>query len=1079
MSSKAALKTRLPPKLVRPTTTGAILRTRLFSQIDRLLRDRPSVWIVAAPGAGKTVLASTYVQQRQFDALWYRMDWTDRDPASFFYYLRSALISLNGRRRCSLPLLTTEYLSDLLGFAHRFFRQFFDCLPEHSAVVIDDFQEIARDAMVLGCLRVLFEELPSHVALIVTSRTDPPASLVREIATQRIGFVDGDSLKLTDGETRRIVNLRLKSKRALAHKLNETVDGWAAGVTLALEHFIRAGASTAFPKANAKEAVFDFFASEIFDQLPAETQRLLAALGRLPRFSQTMAQQLTQSSHVTEVLDYLHRHRVFTNRLEGIETTYEFHALFREFLQSRARLLIPAAERQTTALRAAALLEESGDIEESLSQYLVAGEPAPGIQMLVRHAPKLLGQGRGAAFRSLVETIPLDARGNFPWLGYWHCASLVPLMPTGVRRDLEAVYQQFRAGGDELGQICAASSIIEAYRLEHHDYRPCTEWMLALERLLEAIPTLTDDELTLRVYASLLTANILTRPAMTLLGRCVEVVGGLLDADVGAKEKVSAGTTLLYYACNSGELVLAQRVLAIVSPLAQRADVTPLIRLSWFGFVGLFHLHFTLDSAGASNRAAALAFDQAIEIAEAEGLLRSASSFVYMRACCAWIAGDVEGARVRSKALFTQLNLLPTLVASQVKQLVSMLALADGDINQAVEHAVGALAAAREANFFFLEATWTILHAFVLVESGAYQDLTCCLAQGRRLIADTYVEHYEADYLLIESYGAFRQDKRSEAISLLDQAFAKLDRWHVFGCRFLPGLLSRLCHEALVEGVRLEQVREFIQRFEVKPYTPDAETWPWPIRIFALGTFAIHIDGQPLAQSGKQPKRPLMLLKALVSCAERELSIADLSATLWPDLDGDSARSAFNMAVHRLRKLLRNERAISIRGGAIALDEACCWTDVRAFKALCARTKAAFNDVAVPSALIDLADRCLKLYRGELLASDEESPWLITQRDRLRSMLNQEIELIGAALESVEQWEAAVRLYQRSVDVDPLAEDHYRRLMNALSKQNKHTEAISTYRRCRQTLSVVLGVEPKPATKTLYESIRSAQSKSA
>ena len=1078
MFNQTATRTRLPAKLVRPTTTGAILRTRLFSQIDRLARDRPVVWIVGPPGAGKTVLASTYVQQRQLKTLWYRFDATDRDPASFFFYLTLAGSTLPCRRRHSLPLLSAEYLSDLAQFSRRFFRQLFDHMPDHGAIVIDDFHEVGDDSTLTGLMQIFFEELPERLSLIVTSRTDPPASLARQIASERISFVDWNFLRLTNEETRRIVNLRLKFKRALAHDLNQMVDGWAAGVTLAVEHLLRVGTAASLPKVTANEAVFDYFASEIFDRLPAETKPILAALARLPRFSQSMARQLTQSSQVTEILDYLHRHRVFTNRFVGAETTYEFHTLFREFLRSRAPLLLTPAEERTIALRAATLLETSGDIPASLSQYLFAQEPEPAVQMLVHNAAKILAQGRGAAFRSLAEEIPLEVGAKFPWLGYWHAASLVPLKPTQARRNLEHAYQQFKSGGDEIGQIFAASSIVEAYRLEHNDYRSFAQWLPRIEQLLQTNPNFSDDAVKLRVYASLLAANILNRPSKVSLDRCVDMVGRLLHADVVSQEKVSAGTILLYYACNSGDLSLATQVLATVSPCLQHAGVTPLVRLTWLGFVGLFHLHFTPDRAGSSCTAAALAFDTAIEIAEAEGLQRSAAGFIYMRACCAWIAGDADGAKVRGKALASQLNNFPPLVASQVKQLVAMLALAEGDIKQAVEHTVGALAAAREADFFFLEATWSILHAFVLAESNAHDELTSCLAAGRELIAGTYVEHYEADYLLIESYASFRQGKRSEAIALLDRAFALLDPWHVFGCRFLPGLLSRLCHEALIEQVRVEQVREFIQRFEIKPYVADAETWPWPIRIHALGPFAIEIDGKPLAQPGKQQKRPLMLLKALVGHAERELSIADLSAWLWPDLDGDSARSAFNMAVHRLRKLLGNDQAISIRGGTIALAEDYCWTDVRAFQTLCSRTRAAFNDVAAPRALIELADRCLKLYRGELLASDEASPWLITQRDRLRSMLDQEIDLIGSALESVEQWEAAVRLYQRSVDINPLAEEHYRRLMNGLSKQNRYAEAIATYRRCRQTLSVVLGVEPKPSTRMLYEAIRSAQSKS-
>jgi LuxR family transcriptional regulator, maltose regulon positive regulatory protein len=121
MRGGPARGTRLPSKLVRPTTTGALARTRLFSLIDKLLRERSIVWIAGPPGAGKTVLASTYVERKRLSALWYQLDAGDHDPASFFYFLAVAAERAMGGKRGSLPLATAEYLLDLAEFARRFF----------------------------------------------------------------------------------------------------------------------------------------------------------------------------------------------------------------------------------------------------------------------------------------------------------------------------------------------------------------------------------------------------------------------------------------------------------------------------------------------------------------------------------------------------------------------------------------------------------------------------------------------------------------------------------------------------------------------------------------------------------------------------------------------------------------------------------------------------------------------------------------------------------------------------------------------------------------------------------------------
>ena len=55
----------------------------------------------APPGAGKTTLASSYVDARELRHLWFQLDAGDADPATFFHYLG---VAAGGR----LPHLTAE-----------------------------------------------------------------------------------------------------------------------------------------------------------------------------------------------------------------------------------------------------------------------------------------------------------------------------------------------------------------------------------------------------------------------------------------------------------------------------------------------------------------------------------------------------------------------------------------------------------------------------------------------------------------------------------------------------------------------------------------------------------------------------------------------------------------------------------------------------------------------------------------------------------------------------------------------------------------------------------------------------------
>jgi LuxR family transcriptional regulator, maltose regulon positive regulatory protein len=100
-----------------------------------------------------------------------------------------------------------------------------------------------------------------------------------------------------------------------------------------------------------------------------------------------------------------------------------------------------------------------------------------------------------------------------------------------------------------------------------------------------------------------------------------------------------------------------------------------------------------------------------------------------------------------------------------------------------------------------------------------------------------------------------------------------------------------------------------------------APDWPHPLRLRVLGGFEVWIDGQRLTFEGKVQKRPLELLQALAVHGPAPVPVARLIDDLWPELDGDAARKAFEAALHRLRKLLGDHgRALRLEAGALQVD---------------------------------------------------------------------------------------------------------------------------------------------------------------
>jgi two-component SAPR family response regulator len=170
-----------------------------------------------------------------------------------------------------------------------------------------------------------------------------------------------------------------------------------------------------------------------------------------------------------------------------------------------------------------------------------------------------------------------------------------------------------------------------------------------------------------------------------------------------------------------------------------------------------------------------------------------------------------------------------------------------------------------------------------------------------------------------------------------------------------------------------------------------------------------------------------------------------------------------------LRKLLGKEEALVLKEGRLSLSNYHCWIDVWAVERSLGQAEKARKE-GKQSEMICLFEKALSLYRGFFLPS-EETTWSESPREKLRSKFLQSIATLGHRLEDREQWEEAVSWYRKGLEVDELAEELYRRLMVCHIRQGREAEALYVYKRCRKTLSSVLGVDPSTETRRLAESL--------
>src|SRR6185295_3806608 len=274
----------------------------------------------------------------------------------------------------------------LPSFARLFFRAFFAQLPEGGVLVLDNYQDTPLDASLHEIVRQAIAEVPPGHSVIGISRVEAPPGFVQLAATGVMINVGWDKLQLTLDEVRGIAAKRSVTDDWLLKALHQQSQGWAAGITLMLERLGHFDGKAQEIPTETRESVFNYFASLIFDQASEVSRQILLSIAFLPRVTPALAVELSGRSDAPALLDDLYRRRMFTDRRAGAEPVYQFHAMFLDFLKSRARAVLAQEELSALFARSAVALEAADDLAAAMDLWITAQNWDQAIRLILSEA---------------------------------------------------------------------------------------------------------------------------------------------------------------------------------------------------------------------------------------------------------------------------------------------------------------------------------------------------------------------------------------------------------------------------------------------------------------------------------------------------------------------------------------------------------------------------------------------------------------------------------------------------------------------------------------------------------------------
>ncbi|MCA0453629.1 MAG: AAA family ATPase [Chloroflexi bacterium] len=240
------------------------------------------------------------------------------------------------------------------------------------------------------------------------------------------------------------------------------------------------------------------------------------------------------------------------------------------------------------------------------------------------------------------------------------------------------------------------------------------------------------------------------------------------------------------------------------------------------------------------------------------------------------------------------------------------------------------------------------------------------------------------------------------------------------------------------------------------------------VRFQLLGGFALHSEGERIKISSQRLQGLLAYLALYHIQPQPRQRLAFL---IWPDSSETQAYTNLRTLLHRLQssfpqitQLINLDLQVLEWQPSIQLS-----LDVNDFvEAIEAANNALTlgDNLAAAQAL----EQAVKYYNGDLLP-DCYDEWVLPERQHLRDLFLNCLENLVTLLEQSHNYRTAILYAKQIINIDPLNEAGYLRLMLLHDAKGERASALYVYHNCVTVLEHELGTVPGKALRAAYEQL--------
>ena len=1097
-------------KITPPYLPKILYRPRLVNLIEEN-KNKKLILILGQAAQGKTTLAASYGTTSETPFAWMSLDKDESDSASLFHLtvqsLQQVLRDLDFSHLLSPPPPQITGPREEIPLYREWVQSIFKVVSIPVQIVMDGLDRLSTTASGFRFLQVLVEDSPASAHLILLSREIPPPVLEFQhlkIRQQALVLTNED-LAFTQEEIKGF----FKKVRGISFdvgqlkKIHSATDGWIGALVLFAEFLGRFQESTMekfisedFPD-HFKKEIFQYLGKEIFSSLSEEVQEFLIKSSLIDLIEPAFMRDFLGTELAEEILREHVRRNLFVHSFYDKKKgwLFQYHQLFRDFLKAKFVTSVRHQEQKSLLLKAGSLYEQRGELENSVRYFLEANAYPQAASVIERFGVDLLKKGRIDDLSKWLHAFPNGTIQENPWLLFYLAMTR---RLTGGRENLVALqkaYTLFRQQGNARGMLISLAQLIQGSVQGGNHLTPIETLIEEGEALFQQfeVNEYPYERAVLWYFIGL--GRILgegdIRKAIWACQNAYSISKQLRDVSLQAYALCfsALGFVLL------GEFSLADEAGKKIERIIEKSVYTE------FKAIHLMVQCLLANHQGDFSQAEILVERLQAEI-EKHG-------FAYMIPWTYEISGYLRAAqgefseaeKIGKQYLSTGVSARNGLFKGLVFRMLGLIYLYKNDFRkarEAIDQSMDAFSSEAPSKYHLNRTR--IQLGLVCAHLKEFRRAEKELGEALQYFSSisSYISLAEVHFAM--AFLQHDQGKKEDAASHLQKGFKiarekKYEYLYILGTKYLVKAcivaLELKVAEAIDYATHLLSTRPSLMAEEdLKKLSnhPDSrvreKAWEIrrkihrlkapPLRIETLGAFRLFRGDSLMDEDEWDRSQPKKLLKTILSYGGERIPKEVIIDELWPEESPRVAEKNFKTTLQRLRKSLEpiihkdfGSSYIHLHDNTVFLDAELCHVDADRFLSLLKMAEEKQKKGEGKEAFSFYAE-ALEIYRGDFLPEELYAPWPDKKREELRSKYLELLNKMASLHERQGSSKRAMECYKKAIQVDPLIEESYQKLMTFYSNKGMYNEALRIYEDCKKALKKELKTEPDSTTTAIY-----------